>query len=130
MLGFSSGLPLFLLYNLLAAWLKAEQVDLKAIGLFALVGFPYTWKFLWSPLMDRFNIPLLGRRRGWMLVTQLSLLVAIASFGFFSPQIELSAIVVLAGVVAFLSASQDIVVDAYRRELLTSMSKAQVQRCS
>jgi len=112
MLGFSSGLPLFLLYNLLAAWLKAEQVDLKAIGLFALVGFPYTWKFLWSPLMDRFNIPLLGRRRGWMLVTQLSLLAAIASFGFFSPQIELSAIVVLAGVVAFLSASQDIVVDA------------------
>lgn len=119
MLGFSSGLPLFLLYNLLAAWLKAEQVDLKSIGLFALVGFPYTWKFLWSPLMDRFNIPLLGRRRGWMLVTQLSLLAAIASFGFFSPQIELSAIVALAGVVAFLSASQDIVVDAYRRELLT-----------
>jgi PAT family beta-lactamase induction signal transducer AmpG len=123
MLGFSSGLPLFLLYNLLAAWLKAEQVDLKAIGLFALVGFPYTWKFLWSPLMDRFNIPLLGRRRGWMLVTQLSLLAAIASFGFFSPQIELSAIVVLAGVVAFLSASQDIVVDAYRRELLTEQEQ-------
>ena len=83
MLGFSSGLPLFLLYNLLAAWLKAEQVDLKAIGLFALVGFPYTWKFLWSPLMDRFNIPLLGRRRGWMLVTQLTLLAAIGSFGFY-----------------------------------------------
>src|SRR3954451_20662669 len=70
-LGFSSGLPLFILYNLLSAWLKSEQVDLKAIGLFALVGFPYTWKFVWSPLMDRYHIPLLGRRRGWMLVTQI-----------------------------------------------------------
>ncbi len=57
MFGFTSGLPLFILYNLLSAWLKAEQVDLKAIGLFALVGFPYTWKFLWSPLMDRFHFP-------------------------------------------------------------------------
>ncbi len=118
MLGFTSGLPLFMLYNLLSAWLKAEQVDLKSIGLFALVGFPYTWKFLWSPLMDRFHFPLLGRRRGWMFVTQLALVAAIGGFGFFSPQAELSAIVALAGVVAFLSASQDIVIDAYRRELL------------
>jgi PAT family beta-lactamase induction signal transducer AmpG len=119
MLGFTSGLPLFLLYNLLSAWLKAEQVDLKSIGLFALVGFPYTWKFVWSPLMDRFHFPLLGRRRGWMFVTQLALLAAIGSFGFFSPQGELSMIVALAGAVAFLSASQDIVIDAYRRELLS-----------
>ncbi len=118
MLGFTSGLPLFMLYNLLSAWLKAEQVDLKSIGLFALVGFPYTWKFLWSPLMDRFHFPLLGRRRGWMFVTQLALVAAIGGFGFFSPQAELSSIVALAGVVAFLSASQDIVIDAYRRELL------------
>jgi PAT family beta-lactamase induction signal transducer AmpG len=118
MLGFTSGLPLFMLYNLLSAWLKAEQVDLKSIGLFALVGFPYTWKFLWSPLMDRFHFPLLGRRRGWMFVTQLALLAAIGGFGFFSPQADLSSIVALAGVVAFLSASQDIVIDAYRRELL------------
>ncbi len=119
MLGFTSGLPLFLLYNLLSAWLKAEQVDLKSIGLFALVGFPYTWKFVWSPLMDRFHFPLLGRRRGWMFITQLALLAAIGSLGFFSPQDELTMIVALAGTVAFLSASQDIVIDAYRRELLS-----------
>ncbi len=118
MLGFTSGLPLFMLYNLLSAWLKAEQVDLKSIGLFALVGFPYTWKFVWSPLMDRFHFPLLGRRRGWMFVTQLALLAAIGSLGFYSPRDELSVIVALAGLVAFLSASQDIVIDAYRRELL------------
>ncbi len=118
MLGFTSGLPLFMLYNLLSAWLKAEQVDLKSIGLFALVGFPYTWKFVWSPLMDRFHFPLLGRRRGWMFVTQLALLAAIGSLGFYSPRDELSFIVALAGLVAFLSASQDIVIDAYRRELL------------
>jgi len=119
MLGFTSGLPLFILYNLLSAWLKAEQVDLKSIGLFALVGFPYTWKFLWSPLMDRFHFPLLGRRRGWMFFTQLALLAAVGSMGFFSPLSELSAVVTLAGVIAFLSASQDIVIDAYRRELLS-----------
>ncbi len=119
MLGFTSGLPLFLLYNLLSAWLKAEQVDLKSIGLFALVGFPYTWKFVWSPLMDRYHFPLLGRRRGWMLATQLALLAAIGAFGFFSPKDELTMIVALAGAVAFLSASQDIVIDAYRRELLS-----------
>ena len=119
MLGFTSGLPLFILYNLLSAWLKAEQVDLKSIGLFALVGFPYTWKFLWSPLMDRFHFPLLGRRRGWMFFTQLALLGVIGSMGFFSPLSELTMIVLLAGLVAFLSASQDIVIDAYRRELLS-----------
>lgn len=119
MLGFTSGLPLFILYNLLSAWLKAEQVDLKSIGLFALVGFPYTWKFLWSPLMDRFHFPLLGRRRGWMFFTQLALLAAVGSMGFFSPLSDLTAVVTLAGLIAFLSASQDIVIDAYRRELLS-----------
>ena len=119
MLGFTSGLPLFILYNLLSAWLKAEQVDLKSIGLFALVGFPYTWKFIWSPLMDRFHFPLLGRRRGWMFFTQLALLAAVGSMGFFSPLTELGAVVTLAGLIAFLSASQDIVIDAYRRELLS-----------
>ena len=118
-LGFSSGLPLFILYNLLSAWLKSENVDLKAIGLFALVGFPYTWKFVWSPLMDRFHFPLLGRRRGWMLITQLILLGAIGAMGFFSPATNLTAIVLLSGVIAFLSSSQDIVIDAYRREMLT-----------
>lgn len=118
-LGFSSGLPLFILYNLLSAWLKSENVDLKAIGLFALVGFPYTWKFVWSPLMDRYRFPLLGRRRGWMLATQFALMAAVAAMGFYSPQTNLTAIVVLSGAIAFLSASQDIVIDAYRREMLS-----------
>ncbi|HJV51534.1 MAG TPA: AmpG family muropeptide MFS transporter [Noviherbaspirillum sp.] len=122
-LGFSSGLPLFILYNLLSAWLKSENVDLKAIGLFALVGFPYTWKFVWSPLMDRFHFPLLGRRRGWMLITQLLLLGAVGAMGFFSPKTDLTAVIVLCGAIAFLSASQDIVIDAYRREMLTDQQQ-------
>lgn len=123
-LGFSSGLPLFILINLLTAWLKTEGVDLKAIGLFALVGFPYTWKFVWSPLMDRFSMPFLGRRRGWMLVTQLGLLIVIMTMGQLSPQTDLMLIVWLCGTMAFISASQDIVLDAYRRELLTDNQQA------
>ena len=124
MLGFTSGLPLFMLYNLMSAWLKAEQVDLKSIGLFALVGFPYTWKFIWSPLMDRFHFPLLGRRRGWMFITQLALLAVIGSMGFYSPATELPMIVFLAGLAAFLSASQDIVIDAFRVESLPENEQA------
>jgi PAT family beta-lactamase induction signal transducer AmpG len=113
-----SGLPLYLLINLLPAWLRSEGVNLKAIGLFALIGLPYTWKFLWSPLLDRFVPPLLGRRRGWMLLSQLALLLSMALFGLFNPQLQLQQIAALAAVVAFFSASQDIVLDAYRRELL------------
>ncbi len=116
--GFSSGLPLYLLFNLVPAWLRSEQVDLKTIGLFALIQFPYTWKFLWSPLLDRYVLPLLGRRRGWMLLTQLGLLAVIATMGAFSPQSDLRTIAYIATVLAFLSATQDIVLDAYRRELL------------
>ncbi len=123
-LGFSSGLPLFILINLLTAWLKTEGVDLKAIGLFALVGFPYTWKFVWSPLMDRFSMPFLGRRRGWMLVTQLALLAVIMAMGQLSPKTDLIWIVWLCGAMAFISASQDIVIDAYRREFLTDREQA------
>lgn len=123
-LGFSSGLPLFILLNLLSAWLKTEGVDLKAIGLFALVGFPYTWKFIWSPIMDRFTLPILGRRRGWILLTQLCLLVVIILMGQLSPQTDLMLIVWLCGTMAFVSASQDIVVDAYRREMLTDSQQA------
>lgn len=117
--GFSSGLPLFLLFNLLPAWLRSEQVDLKTIGLFALIQFPYTWKFLWSPLLDRYMLPVLGRRRGWMLLSQAALLVVIAVLGGYSPQTEMSAIVMFCTLLAFLSATQDIVLDAYRRELLS-----------
>ncbi len=116
--GFASGLPLYLLLNLVPAWLRTEHVDLKVIGAFALIQFPYTWKFIWSPLLDRYVVPLLGRRRGWMLLTQIGLLLVIASLGGFSPQNDLSIIVLLATLLAFLSATQDIVLDAYRRELL------------
>ena len=117
--GFASGLPLFLLFNLVPAWLRSEQVDLKTIGLFALIQFPYTWKFVWSPLLDRFVLPVLGRRRGWMLLTQICLLLVIAALGGFSPQTEITSIAVVCTLLAFLSATQDIAIDAYRRELLS-----------
>jgi PAT family beta-lactamase induction signal transducer AmpG len=116
--GFSSGLPLWLLINLLPAWLRSEHVDLTSIGLFALMQLPYTWKFLWSPLLDRYALPMLGRRRGWMLITQIALLVTMPLFGFLEPGLDLWSIAFLAAIVAFFSASQDIVLDAYRRELL------------
>ncbi|HZV54618.1 MAG TPA: AmpG family muropeptide MFS transporter [Rhodocyclaceae bacterium] len=116
--GFSSGLPLYLLLNLLPAWLYTEGISLKAIGLFTLIQLPYTWKFLWSPLLDRYALPWLGRRRGWMAVTQILLLATIAALGLFSPKVDLQLIVVLAALLAFISATQDIALDAYRRELL------------
>jgi PAT family beta-lactamase induction signal transducer AmpG len=116
--GFSSGLPLYLLLNLLPAWLRSEHVDLRAIGLFALIQLPFTWKFVWSPLVDRYALPVLGRRRGWMLATQLLLLVSIPLFGLLRPQLDLWTIAYLAAAVAFFAATQDIVLDAYRRELL------------
>src|SRR5512146_510172 len=117
--GFASGLPLYLLLNLVPAWLKTEGVDIKTIGLFALIQFPYTWKFVWSPLLDRYVVPMLGRRRGWMLLTQVSLLLVIALLGGFSPQSEMGTIALFCTLLAFLSATQDIVLDAYRRELLS-----------
>jgi PAT family beta-lactamase induction signal transducer AmpG len=119
--GFASGLPLYLLFNLVPAWLRSEHVDLKTIGLFALIQFPYTWKFLWSPFLDRYVLPVLGRRRGWMLVTQIGLLGVIAAMGGFSPQHEIGAIVLFCTLLAFLSATQDIALDAYRRELLSDI---------
>ena len=115
--GFSSGLPLYILISLLPAWLKSEGVSLKEIGLFALIGLPFTWKFIWAPLFDRYA-PLLGRRRGWLLITQIGLLVALPIFGFFHPQLDIASIAYFCVLVAFLSASQDVVLDAYRRELL------------
>jgi PAT family beta-lactamase induction signal transducer AmpG len=117
--GFSSGLPLYVLLTLVPGWLRSEHVDLKAIGLFTLVQFPYTWKFVWAPLLDRFAFPLLGRRRGWMLTTQCALLLSISLIGGLVPGTDLKAIAALAAITAFLSASQDIVLDAYRREILS-----------
>ena len=115
--GFSSGLPLYILISLLPAWLRSEGVNLKAIGLFALINLPFTWKFLWAPFFDRF-IPPLGRRRGWLLISQVLLLLSIPVFGAFNPKFDIWTIAYLASLVAFFSASQDIVLDAYRRELL------------
>ena len=117
--GFSSGLPLYLLLNLLPAWLRSEGVDLKTIGFFALIQFPYTWKFLWSPLLDRYGIPGFGRRRGWMLLTQVGLLFAIGALGGLNPQENIWPILWLAALLAFLSGTQDIAVDAFRREILS-----------
>ncbi|HLF32407.1 MAG TPA: AmpG family muropeptide MFS transporter [Xanthomonadales bacterium] len=117
-IGFTSGLPLYVLIQLVPAWLRSHDIDLATIGLFSLVSLPYTWKFLWSPLMDRFSWPFLGRRRGWALVTQVLLLFSIGALGHFDPTTSLSAIVVLVFLVSLFSASQDIVIDAYRRELL------------
>ena len=117
-LGFSSGMPLALTGSTLSAWMVSEGVDIKTIGLFSLVGLPYAFKFLWSPLMDRYVPPFLGRRRGWMIITQLILIVSIALLGFFHPASHLVMIAFLAVAVAFFSASQDIVLDAYRTESL------------
>jgi len=117
LLGFSSGLPLALTGGTLQAWMTVEGVDLSTIGVFTLVGLPYVWKFLWAPAMDRFVPPFLGRRRGWLLATQFALVVGIAGMAFLSPRTDLVAIAWLALFVAFASASQDIVVDAYRTDV-------------
>jgi MFS transporter, PAT family, beta-lactamase induction signal transducer AmpG len=116
--GFSSGMPLYVLIQLLPGWLRTEGVDLATIGLFSLVALPYTWKFVWAPFFDRYRLPFLGRRRGWTLLTQVLLLVSISQFGSLDPIADLRPVVWLVFAVALFSASQDIVLDAYRRELL------------
>jgi len=116
--GFTSGLPLFILISLLPAWLSTSGIDLKTIGLFALIQFPFTWKFIWAPLFDRFTFGM-GRRRGWLIIFQLLLLITICTFGFVDAQSQLSVIVIISTIIAFFSASQDVVIDAYRRELLS-----------
>jgi PAT family beta-lactamase induction signal transducer AmpG len=116
--GFTSGLPLYLLFQLVPGWLRMEGIGLAEIGFFALVQFPFTWKFIWSPIIDRFTLPFLGHRRGWMLVTQVALLFSMGSMGLFKPDVSIWSIAYLSIAVAFFSASQDIVLDAYRRELL------------
>lgn len=118
LLGFSAGIPYALTAGTLQAWLATENVDIKTIGLFALVGIPYNWKFLWAPLMDRFYPKFLGRRRGWMLLTQIGLAASIAGMALTSPTFSITAMASLAVLVAFFSSSQDIVVDAYRTEVL------------
>ena len=98
--GFSSGLPLYLLLNLVPAWLKTEGLSLKAIGAFALIQFPYTWKFLWSPFLDRYALPLLGRRRSWSLLMQIGLLLCIGLLGGLSPSTTIVPVLWLAALLA------------------------------
>ncbi|HEX6018332.1 MAG TPA: MFS transporter [Burkholderiaceae bacterium] len=118
-LGFASGLPLALTGQALQAWLSVEGIDIATIGFLSLVGLPYTFKFLWAPLMDRFELlPLLGRRRGWLIVTQLALAATLLLLAATPPKQALQVFALLALAVAFVSASQDVVVDAYRTELV------------
>ncbi|MEH6585333.1 MAG: AmpG family muropeptide MFS transporter [Halioglobus sp.] len=116
--GFASGMPLYVLFQLVPAWLREGGVSLAEIGLFALVGIPYTWKFVWAPLMDRWVPPFLGRRRGWMIIFQVGLLFSIGVLGAFQPESDTVVIAWIAFAVAFFSASQDVALDAYRREIL------------
>jgi len=115
-MGFASGLPLLLTITVLQAWMKEEGVDLTVIGIMSLVGLPYTVKFLWAPVMDRFTLPFLGRRRGWLLFSQIALICSIAGLGFTDPGQSPWTVAFAALLVTFFSASQDIVIDAYRRE--------------
>ena len=123
LLGFSSGLPLALSGGTLQAWLADVDVDIRAIGWFSLVGLPYTLKFLWAPLMDRFVPGVLGRRRGWMLMTQVALCVTLCMMAFLSPQQDLVFMAFLASTIAFFSASQDIAFDAYRTDILPARER-------
>ena len=118
LLGFASGLPLALTGQAMQAWLTADGIDLATIGFLSLVGLPYTFKFLWAPLMDRFDLPGLGRRRGWLVLTQLALAGALLALSLTSPKDGIRLFALLAVTVAFISASQDVVIDAWRTDVL------------
>jgi PAT family beta-lactamase induction signal transducer AmpG len=123
-LGFASGLPLALTGQALQAWLSVEGIDIATIGFLSLVGLPYTFKFLWAPLMDRFELlPRLGRRRGWLVATQLALALTLLLLAATPPKQSLQTFALLALAVAFVSASQDVVIDAYRTDLLTAAER-------
>lgn len=123
LMGFYSGLPLLLTGSVLQAWMKEAGVDLATIGWFALVGLPYSLKFVWAPIFDRFALPLLGRRRGWLVLSQILLACAIAALAFIDPAASRWPIAGLALLITFCSASQDIVIDAYRRETLADQEQ-------
>ncbi|MGE4368735.1 MAG: muropeptide transporter [Burkholderiaceae bacterium] len=123
-LGFASGLPLALTGGTLQAWATIENVSLQSIGFLTLIGTAYTVKFLWAPLIDRYAVPVLGRRRGWILLTQLLLAAAIAAMGLFNPGASLAMLAALAVFVAFLSATQDIAFDAYSTDVLRKHERA------
>ncbi|WP_197408130.1 MULTISPECIES: MFS transporter [unclassified Guyparkeria] len=117
-LGFSSGLPLLLTSGTLQAWLTMEDIDLKTIGLFALVGLPYTVKFLWAPILDRWSVAYFARRRGWMLLTQSLIAAGLLGLALSDPQTQIWQIAIFALLVAFFSATQDIAIDAWRTDTL------------
>ncbi|MDO5685836.1 MAG: AmpG family muropeptide MFS transporter [Neisseria sp.] len=116
--GFSSGLPLYFVLNLIPVWLKTDNIDLKVIGLMALIQLPYTLKFLWAPFLDGFSLPFLGRRRGWLLSAQLGIIAAMSLYGLLQPQRDLWFVVGISVLLTFFSATQDVVIDAFRREIL------------
>tara|TARA_R100001143_G_scaffold4447_2_gene7443 strand:- start:18043 stop:19335 length:1293 start_codon:yes stop_codon:yes gene_type:complete len=122
LMGIASGLPLLLTLSTLGYWLRTQGLDLTSIGLFAVVGTPYALKFLWAPVIDKISLPfftpLLGQRRGWALFIQILLMAAIASLGFTDPVVALAPVAILTTLIGFLSASQDVVLDALRIELL------------
>ena len=116
--GFAAGIPFTLVNEVLQSWLTVEKVSIATIGLFAYVQIPYAWKFVWAPFLDRYRLPFFGRRRGWIFLFQLLLLISIALMGFFHPASSLTLTALSALLVAFFSASHDIVVDAYRADVL------------
>jgi len=117
--GFSSGLPLYVLVTLVPAWLRTEGIDLATIGLLSLVTLPYTLKFVWAPLLDRYRPPFLGRRRGWTLIAQVLLLISIGLLGAYQPAVSIQSIAGLMFAISLFSATQDVALDAYRREMLS-----------
>lgn len=122
-LGFASGLPLALTTSALQAWLTVDGIDTATIGFLSLVGLPYTFKFLWAPLMDRFEPPFLARRKGWLFITQILIAATLAFLSTLSPSQGIQAVALGAVLLAFLSASQDIVIDAYRTDILPSTER-------
>ncbi len=123
LLGFSSGLPLALTGGTLQAWMTVEGLDLRTIGFFSMVGQAYVFKFLWAPLMDRYSMPSLGRRRGWLVITQCLLIVLITAMGWVDPKGNLVLLAIFAVAVAFFSASQDIVFDAWKTDFLAAADR-------
>lgn len=116
--GFASGLPFYLLLQLLPAWLESEGINIKTIGAFSLTQIPYIFKFVWAPFMDNTSLFHLGRRRGWMLMSQMILVLSISLLGFLSPSLNIWLIATLCFIIALFSATQDIALDAFRREIL------------
>jgi PAT family beta-lactamase induction signal transducer AmpG len=119
-LGFASGLPVALTATALQTWMTVDGIDIATIGFLSLVGLPYTFKFLWAPLMDRFEPPFLPRRKGWLVMTQILLALSLGLISTFSPKDEIQGFALVAVLIAFLSASQDVVIDAYRTDVLKS----------